>query len=53
VKKVEESGEAEKIHGLINNAGVMCTMPYTTTKQGIEVQFGTVRSSLEVLSVLG
>lgn len=35
------SGDAEKIHGLINNAGVMTVMPYTTTKQGIEIQFGT------------
>ena len=26
---------------LINNAGVMCTTPYQTTKQGIELQFGT------------
>ncbi|KAE9380548.1 short-chain dehydrogenase [Stipitochalara longipes BDJ] len=40
-RSVLESGDAEKIHGLINNAGVMTVMPYTTTKQGIELQFGT------------
>ncbi|CZR51939.1 related to retinol dehydrogenase 12 [Phialocephala subalpina] len=33
--------EGQKIDYLINNAGVMCTMPYTKTKQGIELQFGT------------
>lgn len=42
-KFVLESLEAEGgIDGLINNAGVMCTMPFTKTKQGIELQFGTV-----------
>ncbi len=40
---VLNSGAAEKIDALINNAGVMAT-PYSTTKQGIELQFGTVRA---------
>jgi nucleoside-diphosphate-sugar epimerase len=26
---------------LLNNAGIMCTMPYTTSPQGIELQFAT------------
>ncbi|KAH6714353.1 short-chain dehydrogenase [Leptodontidium sp. MPI-SDFR-AT-0119] len=39
-KSVLDSGHAEVIHGLINNAGVMAT-PYGKTQQGIEVQFGT------------
>jgi len=44
-KEILSSGKAEKIHGLINCAGVMCVMPYTETKQGIEIQFGVVSSS--------
>ena len=31
----------DKLDILINNAGIMCTMPYQTTAQGIELQFGT------------
>lgn len=38
------TGEAETIDALINNAGIMCTMPFTKSKQGIEVQFATVRA---------
>jgi NAD(P)-dependent dehydrogenase (short-subunit alcohol dehydrogenase family) len=45
-KEILSSGKANKIHGLINCAGVMCVMPYTETKQGIEVQFGVVSSFL-------
>ncbi|KAG4437995.1 hypothetical protein IFR05_006535 [Cadophora sp. M221] len=37
-KTVLESGDAEVVHGLINNAGVMCS-PYGKTKQGIEGHF--------------
>jgi len=36
------SGKADSINGLINCAGVMCTMQYTETKEGIELQFGIV-----------
>jgi len=45
-KTVLESGEAGKIHGLINNAGIM-NCPYGTTKQGIEQRFGTVSNFLQ------
>lgn len=38
------TGEAETIDALINNAGIMLTMPYTKSKQGIELQFATVRA---------
>lgn len=41
-KTVLESESAETVDALFNNAGVMCTMPYQTTKQGVEMQFGTV-----------
>jgi NAD(P)-dependent dehydrogenase (short-subunit alcohol dehydrogenase family) len=37
-----KSRKAEKIHGLINNAGIMAT-PFGTTKEGVEQQFGVVR----------
>ncbi|KAF4624973.1 hypothetical protein G7Y89_g13198 [Cudoniella acicularis] len=37
-KEILETGKAEKIHGLINCAGVTSTMPYSTTKQSIEMQ---------------
>ena len=50
-KIVLDGGDAEVIHGLINNAGVMAT-PYEKTKQGIEVQFGTVSSPLVLWYVL-
>lgn len=40
-KSVMESEDGKKLDYLINNAGVMCTMPYQKTKQGIEMQFGT------------
>jgi NAD(P)-dependent dehydrogenase (short-subunit alcohol dehydrogenase family) len=38
---IKKSGKAEKIHGLINNAGIMAT-PFGTTKEGVEQQFGVV-----------
>ncbi|TVY24980.1 Retinol dehydrogenase [Lachnellula hyalina] len=34
------SGKADVVHGLINNAGIMCVMPYQETVEGIELQFG-------------
>ncbi|TVY33315.1 Retinol dehydrogenase [Lachnellula subtilissima] len=34
------SGKADVVHGLVNNAGVMCVMPYQETVEGIELQFG-------------
>ncbi|KAK2753891.1 hypothetical protein FQN54_007250 [Arachnomyces sp. PD_36] len=33
--------QIDKLDILFNNAGVMCTMPYTTSPQGIELQFAT------------
>ncbi|KAH6713788.1 hypothetical protein BKA61DRAFT_482364, partial [Leptodontidium sp. MPI-SDFR-AT-0119] len=39
-KTVLESGDAEAVHGLINNAGIMCA-PFGKTRQEIESQFGT------------
>ena len=36
------SGKADVVHGLINNAGIMCVMPYQETVEGIELQFGIV-----------
>ena len=44
-KEILGSGKADVVHGLVNCAGVMCTMPYTETKEGIELQFGTVSLS--------
>ncbi|KAH9214191.1 hypothetical protein DL95DRAFT_409709 [Leptodontidium sp. 2 PMI_412] len=37
-KTVLESGDAEAVHGLINNAGIMCA-PFGKTRQEIESQF--------------
>lgn len=45
VKEIKGSGKAEKVHGLVNCAGVMCVMPYTETKEGVEMQFGVVSCS--------
>jgi NAD(P)-dependent dehydrogenase (short-subunit alcohol dehydrogenase family) len=36
------SGKADVVNGLVNCAGVMCTMRYRETREGIELQFGTV-----------
>lgn len=47
-EKVLRMKKAEKVHGLINNAGVMCTYPFQKTKQGIELQFGTVGTRCEM-----
>ncbi|TVY19062.1 Retinol dehydrogenase 11 [Lachnellula arida] len=33
-------GKAGVVHGLVNNAGVMCVLPYQETVEGIELQFG-------------
>lgn len=50
-KTVLESGDAEAVHGLINNAGIMCA-PFGKTRQEIESQFGTVGVLLVVTSFL-
>lgn len=42
-QEVLDSGEAETIDALMNNAGILCTMPFTKSKQGIELQFATVK----------
>lgn len=34
------SSQTSHVDVLFNNAGIMATMPYSTTKQGIESQFG-------------
>lgn len=44
-------GKAGVVHGLVNNAGVMCVLPYQETVEGIELQFGIV--SLLFSAVLG
>lgn len=44
-REILDSGEAETIDALINNAGVLCVMPFTKSKQGIELQFATVRNN--------
>lgn len=36
-KAVLNSEHAHKIHCLINNAGIMAVMPYSTTTEGIEL----------------
>lgn len=35
------NSKIDKLDIIFNNAGVMCTMPYTTSPQGIELQFAT------------
>jgi NAD(P)-dependent dehydrogenase (short-subunit alcohol dehydrogenase family) len=48
---IKLSNKAERIHGLINNAGIMAT-PFGTTKEGVEQQFGVVSPSSAVSTQL-
>jgi NAD(P)-dependent dehydrogenase (short-subunit alcohol dehydrogenase family) len=48
---IKANGKAEKIHGLINNAGIMAT-PFGLTEDGVEQQFGVVSLSSAVVEMV-
>ncbi|PGG99979.1 hypothetical protein AJ79_08341 [Helicocarpus griseus UAMH5409] len=48
----EVNSQIDKLDILFNNAGIMCTMPFTKSAQGIELQFATNHVSHFLLTAL-